>query len=354
MVGAVLFDFDGTLTEPGTLDFRELRKVLDCPAEQPVLEFVTHLPPGRKRRQAVGILNRFEMEAARQSLPNAEAERVIEQLLRKKLRLGIISRNRRVAILRPLRNFQRIRAEDFDVIISRDHRIPPKPDPSGIRLAARHMGVSVRQTLVVGNFWFDVEAGRRAGAPTVLLTNTSDPEPGPCEPSFIIGRLAELLDIVGERIPLSSGKLPLEYLEILLVPPFSDPNVLIGPAVGGDVAAVLPGSEDEVLILKSDPSTFATDQLAYYAVVVNANDIATSGATPRWLLTTLFLPTGSTALEIREIVERLRRTCHEFGITLCGGHTEMTDAVSRPIVVRTHCRHHNTTTARPEAPHASR
>ena len=331
IVRAVLFDFDGTLTQPGTLDFTALRKALDCPSEEPVLEFITNLPPGPKKK-ALDTLNRFEMAAARQSSPNTDAEGVIEQLLRKKVPLGIISRNRQAAIGRALRNFRQIRAEDFQVVISRDHRVAPKPDPAGIRLAARRMGVPVHQTLVVGDYWFDVEAGQLAGAPTVLLTNGNRPQPGRSQPSFIIERLAKLVDIVDERTPLSNGKLPLKNLESLLGAPLLDPSVLIGPAVGEDVAAVLPGSADEVLILKSDPITFATDQLAHYAVVVNANDIATSGATPRWLLTTLLLPPGSTVLEIREIVEGLRQACLQFGISLCGGHAEITDAVSRPVV----------------------
>lgn len=329
----MLFDFDGTLTQPGTLDFPALRKVLDCPPETPILEFIMDLPAGPQREQALAVLDRFEMEGARHSLPNAGAETVVEQLLRKNLQLGIISRNRCQAILRALDNFQRIRAEDFHLIISRDDKVVPKPDPAGIRLAARRMGVTVQQTLIVGDFWFDVKAGQRAGARTVLLTNGSDREPESPRPSFTIVRLEQLLEIVDERIPLSSGKLPLRQLQKLLTPSVSDPSVLIGPGVGEDVAAVVAASEEEVLVLKSDPITFATDQLAYYAVVVNANDIATSGATPRWLLTTLLFPTGSIALQVRDIVEQLRTTCREIGVTLCGGHTEITDSVTRPIVV---------------------
>jgi len=112
---------------------------------------------------------------------------------------------------------------------------------------------------------------------------------------------------------------------------FDDPTVLINPGVGEDIAAVDVES-NEVLVLKSDPITFATDSIGQYAVLVNANDIATSGAIPQWFLTTLFFPSGSTASQIRFVFDELKSFCRQWGITLCGGHTEITDAVTRPII----------------------
>ena len=85
-------------------------------------------------------------------------------------------------------------------------------------------------------------------------------------------------------------------------------------------------------MLKSDPITFATDAIGHYAVLVNANDIATSGAVPRWLLTTLLFPPGTAASEILEVMNDLKTVAAQWGITLCGGHTEISDAVTRPVV----------------------
>jgi len=87
-----------------------------------------------------------------------------------------------------------------------------------------------------------------------------------------------------------------------------------------------------VLVLKSDPITFATDSIGQYAVLINANDIATSGAQPRWLLTTLLFPSGVTPSEIQHVIDELKAFCRRWDITLCGGHTEITDAVTRPVV----------------------
>jgi len=91
--------------------------------------------------------------------------------------------------------------------------------------------------------------------------------------------------------------------------------------------------KEQVLVLKSDPITFATDAIGQYAVIVNANDIATSGAKPRWLLTTLLFPCGTVGAEIWEAMTDLQEVCRKWGITLCGGHTEITDSVTRPVVI---------------------
>lgn len=132
--------------------------------------------------------------------------------------------------------------------------------------------------------------------------------------------------------PLLQGKVPNEVLEKFLGKIPSDPSVLIPPRVGEDSAAV-DIEDEEVLILKSDPITFASDSVGYYTVLINANDIACSGARPRWLLTTLLLPPGTSGNRVLDIMEELNTVCCKWNITLCGGHSELTDAVNRPVVI---------------------
>jgi hydrogenase expression/formation protein HypE len=168
-----------------------------------------------------------------------------------------------------------------------------------------------------------------AGAATVLLGGRAADLP---PTDFRIDQLSGLDAIVRMGLPLPAGKLPNDLLRALLSGfRFEDPSLLIDPAVGEDIAAV-DVSPEEVLVLKSDPITFATDAIGRYAVLVNANDIATSGATPRWLLTTLLFPVGSTPSRIASVVHDLEAFCRAWGVTLCGGHTEITDAVTRPVV----------------------
>ncbi|NIP88129.1 MAG: hydrogenase expression protein [Gammaproteobacteria bacterium] len=133
------------------------------------------------------------------------------------------------------------------------------------------------------------------------------------------------------RIPI--GKLPNALLERLLARyTHGDPRVLVGAAVGEDAAIIDMG--DRCLVAKTDPVTFATDDIGYYAVHVNANDIACCGATPKWFLATLLLPERDTTAALAEaIFAQLAEACTELSVTLCGGHTEITHGLERPIVI---------------------
>jgi hydrogenase maturation factor len=147
-----------------------------------------------------------------------------------------------------------------------------------------------------------------------------------------VEKLQEVTQILRMGRPLSAGKFPADLLQDYLKEfAFEDPSVIINPGIGEDTAAVDVNSE-EVLVLKSDPITFATDAIGEYAVLINANDIATAGAQPRWLLATLLFPVDSTPSDVWQVMGDLRAACQRWNITLCGGHTEITDAVNRPVV----------------------
>ena len=133
-----------------------------------------------------------------------------------------------------------------------------------------------------------------------------------------------------ERLP--AGKLGMDLLCELLAGCGAGDGVVLGPGVGRDVAVVDAGG-NRYWLLKSDPVTFATDEIAHYAVTVNANDIATAGGTPRWFLATLLLPeAGITRGEVASLFEQIRAACGRCGVTLVGGHTEVTAAVNRVVI----------------------
>jgi hydrogenase expression/formation protein HypE len=132
---------------------------------------------------------------------------------------------------------------------------------------------------------------------------------------------------------LNIGKLDAALLEELLARfPVADPQVVVGPRVGEDVAVIDLGNV--YLLAKTDPITFATDQIGWYAVQVNANDIATAGAAPRWFLATLLLPAGQTTAEtVSAIFDQIAGACRGLQVALVGGHTEITYDLNRPILV---------------------
>jgi hydrogenase expression/formation protein HypE len=135
------------------------------------------------------------------------------------------------------------------------------------------------------------------------------------------------------RLPL--GKLPPELLErILKQAPSFDERLFLGPGTGLDCAVLDYG--DRYLVLKTDPITFASDEIGWYLVQINTNDIATTGALPKWLLVTALLPEGETTPKLVEkLSEQVYQACRTHQISLIGGHTEITHGLDRPLMIGT-------------------
>ncbi len=134
---------------------------------------------------------------------------------------------------------------------------------------------------------------------------------------------------------LPVGKLPFELLGSLLAGLEStDESVVVGPGLGRD-AAVL-DLDGTLLVIKNDPITFVSQEAGTYLVHVNANDLSCLGAIPRWMLVTALLPeVGSTEALVAELFEQLKTSCAQLGISLIGGHTEITAGVPRPLLIGT-------------------
>jgi hydrogenase expression/formation protein HypE len=335
---AVVFDFDGTLTHPGALDFPAIKREIGCPPDQYILEWILSLPPGETRDAATLALERFELEAADASGPNQGAEELVRWLREQGLAVGVLTRNGLSAVERALRRFSSLTTDDFDVVVTRDDGdIAPKPAPDGVLHAAAAMGVPPEETLVVGDFLLDMQAGRAAGSVTAFLLNHGAPgdgeeaEPDAADCDFVVGRLPELEDVVRLGLPLAPGKLPNERLGPFLRGLAADAALVVPPGVGEDVAAIdLEGAE--LLVAHGDPITLGGSDVGAAAVLVNVNDIAAAGAEPRWLLATVLLPAGTTPSQADAVLGGLADAAAKAGVALAGGHTEVTAVVARPVV----------------------
>ena len=195
-IKGVLFDFDGTLTLPGALDFPAIRREMNCPQDIPILEWLETVPAERKP-PLMKILESAEEKAAEESLPNVGAEECLLTLRDKGVLLGIITRNSLPSVRVALERFETVRLLDFSTVITRDDSLP-KPHPDGVHKACERMGLAASELMVVGDFRFDVIAGKAAGACTVLLTNgrRSVMAAGDPEPDFTVARLEEILQFV--------------------------------------------------------------------------------------------------------------------------------------------------------------
>jgi HAD superfamily hydrolase (TIGR01509 family) len=196
-----LFDFDGTLTRPGALDFSAIKREIQCPAGVAILEHLDGLPPP-ERTACLKILEQMEEEAARTSVPNAGAKKCLLFLKKEGIPFGILTRNSRASVRIALERFEWIRLEDFAAVITRDDSLP-KPHPEGVFQAAVRMGIEPSELMVVGDYRFDVLAGKAANALTVLLGNGREPvmAPGDPEPDHKVDNLLQIMDLMGINAP---------------------------------------------------------------------------------------------------------------------------------------------------------
>ncbi len=130
----------------------------------------------------------------------------------------------------------------------------------------------------------------------------------------------------------AAGKIPPEVLMRTVYTNLGrrDKRVLVGPGIGRDSAAVK--QNGTVLVFTADPITGTTSQIGQHSVEINANDIATAGARPKWYLCTILLPIGTRENSLKEIAREIHDTAKRLGITVVGGHTEATPGLDRPII----------------------
>lgn len=191
-IQAVIFDLDGTLTEP-YLDFDLIRRQMGLgPDDGGVLEALSEMSEAR-RRHAEAILLAHEQTAAEQSSLNEGAAHLLDTLRRRGIPVGILTRNTR----RNAASVAQKHALHFDAMVCREDG-PAKPDGFGVRTLCRQFGAAPEQTLVVGDFKHDLEAAQNAGAIAVLLKNHAKADTFEHLARYVILHLGEVLGIIDQ------------------------------------------------------------------------------------------------------------------------------------------------------------
>ncbi len=134
--------------------------------------------------------------------------------------------------------------------------------------------------------------------------------------------------MVGKLPPLMLSKYVLSRIGV------RDPAVIVGPSIGED-SAVIDLGDGKVLVTHVDPITGAVEFLGWLAVHIASNDLAVTGARPRWLLSVLYLPEGSGAGLVDEITAQIDSAAKEVGAMIVGGHSEYTPGLDRPLISMT-------------------
>jgi HAD superfamily hydrolase (TIGR01509 family) len=183
-----VFDLDGTLTE-AVHDFDFIRRELGVPAGAGILEWLATLPASERIRRE-RWLDEHELELAERAVAAEGARELLEELLRTKRRIGIVTRNNLRNVELTLRTAGIARFFRLDDIVSREHA-RPKPEPDGILRLLSAWGASPADGVMVGNHHHDLAAGRRAGVTTVLV-DASGTSPWPEVTDLSVTSLAAL------------------------------------------------------------------------------------------------------------------------------------------------------------------
>ena len=184
---AVAFDLDSTLTRP-YLDFTRLRQQLNLP-EGDILQWLDGLSP-HQRKEAEQIIEAFEQDGVENVTWNDGAQETVEAVRALGLPTAIVTRNSRTSLLAVCERLDIA----VDQLVAREDA-PPKPHPACLHYAAEKLAVPIGQLVMVGDYRHDTDAGKAAGAMTVLLTNGKTPT-WTVSADLVIERLSELLAYV--------------------------------------------------------------------------------------------------------------------------------------------------------------
>ncbi|HNX27009.1 MAG TPA: HAD family hydrolase [Phycisphaerae bacterium] len=190
----VIFDMDGTLVE-SSLDFDVLRRELEMSPGRGILEQINEMPPSRQSTAHSKLLE-FELAGARNAILNDGAEEILNELLSRRIPIALLTRNTRQSFEIVSKKFPIMK--NFDIVMCREDGVI-KPEPDGIILACRKMGIVPQKTLCVGDFEFDMLAARAAGAIGVLLTTHPNWKNYADKADYIINDLPALLNIFDSR-----------------------------------------------------------------------------------------------------------------------------------------------------------
>ena len=192
-IKAVIFDLDGTITQP-FFDFDAIRQEMGFqPDAGPILELMEKMTP-EQREDAERILQLHEDKAVAESTLNPGARETLEKLRKRGILVGILTRNKRenafaVATKHGL---------EFDAVVGREEG-PVKPDAFGVKYLCERFAIMPQEALVVGDYLFDLLCARAAGAIPVLLKNHRKADEFARYADFVIENITDILKIIEDR-----------------------------------------------------------------------------------------------------------------------------------------------------------
>jgi len=192
IIKAVIFDLDGTITSP-FFDFDAIRREMGLdPDSGPILEAMLKMTPADRKRTG-HILTYHENRAVAESTLNQGAAETLAALRRNNINIGILTRNKRCNAEAIAQKHNLI----FDAVVDREDG-PVKPDAFGVLKLCRQFAAAPAETLVVGDYLYDLLSAKDAGAVAVLLKTHKECDQFAEHADFTIDSLGKILDIIDD------------------------------------------------------------------------------------------------------------------------------------------------------------
>jgi HAD superfamily hydrolase (TIGR01549 family) len=173
-----VFDMDGTLTV-AIHDFEAIKRALDIPQQHDILHHLAALPAAEAASKHTWLLaHERELATAAQAAPGALE--LVRELQARGYQLGILTRNAHALALLTLEAIGLADCFASHDVIGRDEA-PPKPDPGGLLHLAQQWQVAPSALVMVGDYRFDLECARAAGAQALLVNLPENPWPQLCD-----------------------------------------------------------------------------------------------------------------------------------------------------------------------------
>ena len=192
-IKAVIFDLDGTITQP-FFDFDNIREEIGLARDSgPLLESMEKMT-SQQRENADKILHYHEQKAVTESKLNANAKQTLSALRSAGINIGILTRNKRENALAIAKKHDL----EFDTVIGREDG-PVKPDAFGVLRICEQFGVEPKETMLVGDYLFDLLSAKAAGAVAVLLANHSQSDEFAEHADFCVEDISRILEIINGK-----------------------------------------------------------------------------------------------------------------------------------------------------------